>query len=154
MPRAKGYLLAHTPELVEAILTDWRAGHTYKRMSKEHDLTPNTVAGIVGRNKKPGEVSERTFFHPRPSEARERPTVPSVRRPPLSGGKMPTGRSVVHQPKMVAVAGARFRECQYIAGVPSADDTCKCRAATGVSRVYCPEHEARVWRPVRSEEAA
>ena len=150
MPRAKGYLLNHTPELVAAILTDWRAGHTYKRMSKEHDLTKNIVAGIVGRNKKQGEVSERTFFHPPPSEARERLTIPSVR--PSRRGKMPTGRSVIPTHKMVA--GARFRACQWIPGEPSADDACKCQAATGASRVYCPEHEVRVWRPVRSEEAA
>ena len=149
MPRAKGYLLAHTPELVEAILTDWRAGHTYKRMSKEHDLTPNTVAGIVGRNKKPGEVSERTFFHPPPSEARERPTLPGGR--PSRRGKMPTGRSVIPTHKMVA--STRYRECQWIAGEPTADDACKCGAAAGASRVYCKEHEARVWRQARSEEA-
>ena len=153
MPRAKGYLLAHSAECVDAILTDWRGGATYREMIKKYDLTNCQIAGIVGRNKKRGEVSERTFFHTPPSEARERPTLPSVQRPPRpSGGKMPTGRSVVHTAKMVA--GARFRACQWIPGEPSADDACKCGAATGESRVYCSEHEKRVWRPERSEEAA
>ena len=119
MPRTKGYLLAHTPELVEAILADWREGVTYAQMATRFDLKKNMIAGIVGRNKKRGEVSERTFFHPPPSEARERPTLPGGR--PSRRGKMPTGRSVIPTHKMVA--STRYRECQWIAGEPTADGT-------------------------------
>ena len=52
------------------------------------------------------------------------------------------------------VPGVRFRECQWIAGEPSADDACKCGAAAGPSRVYCPAHEARAWYVRQSQEAA
>lgn len=153
MPRAKGYLLAYTPERIEEILTDWRGGATCAQMATRFDLTKNMITGIVGRNKQPGETSERTFFHSRPSESREKPTLPTVKRPPrLRGKKMPTGRSVVKTHRMVG--GLHFRTCQWIAGEPRADDACKCGSATGPGRVYCPEHEIRARRPVQSEEAA
>ena len=49
------------------------------------------------------------------------------------------------------VCDARFPACQWIAGEPSANDACKCGAATGASRVYCPEHEMRAGGARRSE---
>ena len=44
--------------------------------------------------------------------------------------------------------GMRFRGCQWIAGDPKPchDDACKCGAAVGESRVYCPVHEVKARR--------
>ena len=39
----------------------------------------------------------------------------------------------------------RFRFCQYIAGKPSPDDTCKCGRETKPRSPYCPEHDARCY---------
>lgn len=143
----KGTLLTHTPERVDAILAAWRGGASYGAIAKLFDLEKNVVAGIVYRNRAPGEESGRAFRPPGWS-----PGPAPKRLEHLSGGHMPTWRTVVHTAKMAS--GARFKGCQWIAHEPSADDACKCGAATGASRVYCPEHEARAWYVRRSEEAA
>ena len=44
------------------------------------------------------------------------------------------------------VPGVLIQGCQYIAGEPSADDSCKCGAAVGETRIYCPEHEIKARR--------
>ncbi|NIA67925.1 hypothetical protein HBA54_04905 [Pelagibius litoralis] len=34
----------------------------------------------------------------------------------------------------------RFKSCQYIAGEPSTDDSCKCGAPTDEGGIYCDQH--------------
>ena len=137
----------HAPELVDAILEGWRGGESYGAMAKRFSLTKGSVAGIVYYNRGPGEESAPSFLPPRSA-----PDPAPKRLEHHSGGHMPTGRTVVHTAKMVS--GFNPKTCQWIAGEPSADDACKCGAATGASRVYCPAHEARAWYVRRSEEAA
>lgn len=43
-------------------------------------------------------------------------------------------------------AAPKGRQCQWIEGDPSADDTCKCRAWTVEGKPYCQEHLARAYR--------
>ena len=138
----------HTPEVVEAILAAWRAGATYDQAGKAFGLNKGMVAGIVERNKEPGE---------------ER--VPLLRVPPAADSSGPaitrlarwnnnTGMPLRLARMAKMASGARFRECQWIPGEPSADDACKCGAKTGRSRVYCPEHEARAWPAAQAGESA
>ncbi len=138
MPTPRGTLLAHTRELVDAIMAGWRAGHTYGRMGKEHHLEKNVVAGIVYRNKEPGELSARSGRPPR-SDLGSAPK----RLPHHSGGHMPTGRTVVHTAKMAS--GARFRACQWIQGEKGVDfklyaQAPRCRAPVRIGSSYCNFH--------------
>lgn len=47
-------------------------------------------------------------------------------------------------PRTGAISG--FNTCQYIAGEASADDSCKCGAATEYGSPWCPTHYALCWR--------
>ncbi len=149
----KGTLLAHTPEHVGAILAAWRAGVSYGALAEQFGLTRSMVAGIINRNKEPDEESARPF---RP--AGWAPGPAPKRLPHHSGGHMPTGRTVVHTAKM-AVPGARFRDCQYIAGEKGVDfnlyaQAPKCPAETKPGSPYCPAHHLRCHVKTRSQEAA
>lgn len=135
----------HTPELIEVILAAWRGGSSYGQMSRRFALTKHIVAGIIFRNKEPGEEAVRPFR----GGPVQGPRVCRLSRP---GGSQALPFPMARLAKM---ARARCRTCQWIAAEPSADDRCKCGPPTGSSRVYCPEHEARAWCKVpRVEEAA
>ena len=146
MSRPRDTLVTHTQERVDAILAAWRDGASYGAIAKRLDLEKNVVAGIVYRNKETGQMGQRAFRPPGWG-----PGPAPKRLEHHSGGHMPTGRTVVGTHKMAS--GARYRECQWIAGEPSADDRCKCGGATGANRVYCPAHEDRARRPVQAREA-
>ena len=153
MPVSKGTLLYHTRELVDDILADWRGGASYVETAARLNLSKSTVAGIVYRNKEPDEESARPF---RP--AGWAPGPAPKRLPHHSGGHMPTGRTVVHTAK-IAVPGARFAACQYIAGQKGVDfnlyaQAPKCPAETKPGSPYCPAHHLRCHVKTRSEEAA
>lgn len=121
----------HTPEVIDAVLAAWRAGAGYVEIGKNFNLSTGMVAGIVERNKEPGEKH-----------------VPPLRSPPAP--RVECLPRAIKRPVRTG-HGARFAACQWIAGEPSADDRCKCCAATGASRVYCRKHEARVWRSAPAE---
>lgn len=44
------------------------------------------------------------------------------------------------------VGTARFKECQWIAGDPSASDECKCRHPVEDGKPYCSDHAAIAYR--------
>ncbi len=141
MSRPRGTLLAHTPERVDAILAAWRGGASYGEMAKRFDLEKNVVAGIVYRNRAPGEESARAFRPPRWS-----PGPKPKRLEHLSGGHMPTGRSVVHTAKMVP--GGTFSGCQWIVGEKGVDfklyaQAPRCPARVKPGSPYCPAHHKR-----------
>lgn len=46
------------------------------------------------------------------------------------------------KPRATAV-GPRSRQCQWIEGLPTRDDSCKCLAETPPGEPYCPSHEHR-----------
>ena len=118
-------------------------------MGKWHGKTPNVIAGIIDRNKQPGEKSKRSFRPPGWAPGPRAYNRPPERLPCPSGeGHMPTGRTVVPQKKMTS--GDRFRECQWIANEPSSNDSCKCRAPAGRTGIYCNDHEARARRPAQA----
>ena len=150
----RGTLLAHTRELVDAILAGRRGGATYSQMAKELGLEKNVVAGIVYRNKQPGEESARPFR----SKGWGVGKAPK-RLEHLSGGQIPTGRTVVHTAKMAS--GARFRECQYIQGEKGVDFKLyaaapRCPAETLPGSSYCEFHDGlcHAKAPTRAQEAA
>lgn len=39
-----------------------------------------------------------------------------------------------------------FRRCQYIAGEPLADDSCKCNRPVDTRSAYCREHHRLCWQ--------
>lgn len=43
--------------------------------------------------------------------------------------------------------GKRPRACQWIAGEPGPDDSCKCGAPVAPGKPWCEPHQARAWRP-------
>ena len=135
-----GRLTRHTQKLVDAVLTAWRAGASYTEMGKSFGIGKNTIAGLVARNKRTGEVAKRSF-RPRGWAPAD---VPLKRLPQTqdTGGKMPMGRAAIHT-EMEPVG--KEKTCQWIAGDPSSDDKCKCGADTGDSNLYCPNHEERAW---------
>ncbi len=152
MPVSKGTLLNHTRELVDDILTDWRGGASYVETAARLNLNKSTVAGIVYRNKEPGEESARSFFE-EPSTARTKPALPPMRRAP-EGDRRPKWMMSRRM-----VPGARFRDCQYIKGQKGVDFNLyaaapKCPAETKPGSPYCPAHHLRCHVKTRSEEAA
>ena len=46
----------------------------------------------------------------------------------------------------------RFRFCQYIAGKPGPDDTCKCGLPVKPRSPYYPEHDARCYPAAEAAE--
>ena len=148
----KGTLLAHTPEHVGAILAAWRAGVSYGALAEQFGLTSSMVAGIINRNKKLGEESERSFFE-EPSTARTKPALPPMRRAP-EGDRRPKWMMSRRM-----VSGARFAACQYIKGQKGVDfnlyaQAPKCPAETKPGSPYCPAHHLRCHVKTRSQEAA
>jgi GcrA cell cycle regulator len=132
-----------------ARLTDlWDQGMAARLIAVDIGLTKSAIVGKAHRLELPGRASP--ILHcaqaaPESKTRRQAACEPPKRLPLHSGGHMPTGRSVVHMAKMAS--GARFTGCQWIADEPTSNDSCKCGAAVGASRVYCPPHEARAWRP-------
>ncbi len=147
----------HAPEVIDAIMTAWRAGASYGQAGKPFGYSKGVVAGIVSRNKNPGEMGARPF---RPALGPRIKCLPPARKSPAAPMLPPARKAPAgdRRPKWMLshrmVSGLHFRTCQWISGEPSADDRCKCRAAVGESRVYCPRHELRAWRRERAGEAA
>lgn len=46
------------------------------------------------------------------------------------------------------------KECQWIEGEPTCDDSCKCLVATVPGKSYCEEHQKRAYvvKPVKEDE--
>jgi hypothetical protein len=130
----------HPPEIIDAILAAWRGGASYPQMAKDFETSINVVAGIVYRNRAPGEESARPFFQ-ESSEARERPVLPAMcLQRSSAGGHMPTGRTVTHMAKMAS--GFRPKTCQFFEGAPG-PDFWKCGKPTAGSTAYCEPHYRR-----------
>ena len=132
----------------------WLGGVSARLIAIDMNLSKNAVVGKAHRLElagRPSPILHCARAAPESKTQRQAACKPPKRLEHHSGGHMPTGRTVVHTAKMVS--GFNPKTCQWIAGEPSADDACKCGAATGASRVYCPAHEARAWY-VRPSEAA
>jgi len=134
-----------SPEMIEKIMDGWRSGLTYDEIAERMEETEGVIAGIISRNKREGETSLRknafgfSSLHQRLD--------------PIELGILALGDR--DKSKMLgatiprAFSLASFRKCQWIAGEPSKDESCKCGKKTGEGRVYCPRHEIE---SVRKEE--
>ena len=119
---------SHPFELVQAVLVDWRRNETYTQIANRYNISANAVAGIIGRNKMPGEKAQRGFHRSR-----------------NLGSSVNLTSSVERLPSVTK------RSCQWISGEPSADDSCKCGEPVVVVGVYCTSHQAMTTRPPRKE---
>lgn len=66
----------------------------------------------------------------------------------LEAQREPAKLSPVHEavpPTPPADIGPPHRRCQWIAGEPSGDDSCKCLRETEPGRSFCPTHHARAY---------
>ncbi len=126
-----------TEERVARLTELWNEGMAARLIAVDIGLTKNAIIGKAHRLELPDRPSPilhcaRTFRTPRSS-----PGPAPKRLEHLSGGHMPTGRSVVHTAKMAS--GARFRECQFFAEEPG-PDSCKCGKPTIAGTAYCETH--------------
>lgn len=149
-----------TEERVARLSELWKQGVAAQLIGVDIGLTKNAVIGKAHRLELPGRGSPIDYSgrSPEKKALRQAAFEQPKRLTPLGGGKMPTGRSVVQTHRMVA-GGRMFRACQWIEGEKGVDfefyaDAPRCPAVVQGKSSYCPEHEARVWRPVRSEGAA
>jgi len=135
---------SHPFELVQAVLVDWRRNETYTQIANRYNISANAVAGIIGRNKMPGEKAQRGFHRSRNLGSSVNLTS-SVERLPSVTKRCEKSK----KDQKDYVAG--FRSCQWISGEPSADDSCKCGEPVVVVGVYCTSHQAMTTRPPRKE---
>ena len=134
----------------------WLDGVSAGLIAKQMDLSKNVVIGKVHRLRLPGRPSpirsgEQTVPKKEKIAATTKPAkpkIPTTRTFSYHRGhhKRKTGLPTSTPKFARVVTGVLFRGCQWITGEPSADDSCKCGAAVGETRVYCPEHEIKARR--------
>jgi hypothetical protein len=108
-----------------------------------------TAAKAVGRLEKQGRIvvqrgwtaRQVTIIGTGESTAQIRQITRVVRKP-----TRPTDRivDVFSGPRVV---GPRGRQCQWIEGEPSGDDSCKCLRETALGVSWCPTHRMRIFLP-------
>ena len=135
----------------------WLDGVSARLIAKQMDLSKNAVIGKAHRLELPNRpspivYSDKTSPKKESLTATTKPAKATVRKPsphPVMhlahpNSKTGTARGIATFPRVAL--DARIRGCQWIAGEPSADDACKCGAAVGETRIYCPEHEIKARR--------
>lgn len=108
-----------------------------------------TAAKAVGRLEKQGRIAvlrgwtERqvTIVATGKSTARIRQATRVARKPPRSQIR---AVNVISGPRIV---GPKGRQCQWIEGEPSGDDSCKCLRETEQGTSWCPPHRMRIFLP-------
>jgi hypothetical protein len=108
-----------------------------------------TAAKAVGRLEQQGRIAVRRGWTARQATitATGESTAPiaqadrAARKPPCPGGSSPV---VPAGPRIV---GPRGRQCQWIGGVPSGDDSCKCLRETARGTSWCPAHLECIYLP-------
>ena len=117
--------------------------------------SPSSAAKLVARLEGAGRIAvERTRSTRRVTIAdtgtrttESRPGGALSRREPV---RKQSSAPVIPLPRRV---GPKGRQCQWIEGEPSADDSCKCRLETIPGKPWCAAHYPRVWRPAQRVEA-
>ena len=109
-----------------------------------------TAAKAVGRLEQQGRIAVRRGWTARQATitATGESTAPiaqairDARRPPQL-----SARSVITALPGPRIVGPRERQCQWIAGEPSGDDSCKCLRETAQGVSWCPAHLERIFLP-------
>ncbi len=122
----------------------WLAGTATLLIGVELGMSKNAVVGKAHRLGLPRRESPITYSG---KAAKGQPKLPPARKA-LDDSR--PNWMLSH--RMAAVGRFHSGACQWIENDPSADDTCKCGAPTGASRVYCSEHEGKAWCPAQVEE--
>lgn len=126
-----------TPRRTAKLTELWLAGWSARRIARFIGTSANAVVGKSNR-----------LHLPRRANPVDRSRAKAkVTRLPLSQAK---DRSLGKHRALLAVfrhGGHRFATCQWIAGEPTIDDSCKCGAPTLKGAPYCADHWARAWRP-------
>ena len=120
------------------------------------ELSTLTISRMMGRSKNAVIGRARRLELP----ARPNPIEPDYSAPRPAPAS-PARWSLNDTPRLLPDPGPLPKHCQWIAGEPSAHDSCKCLAPTVPGRPYCAEHQARAVERVlpryvttRSEAAA
>jgi len=108
-----------------------------------------TAAKAVGRLEQQGRIvvlrgwtaRQATIAATGASASPVRQAARSPRRPPKPKNHLVTAFS---GPRVV---GPRGRQCQWIEGEPSGDDSCKCLRETAPGVSWCPVHRERIFLP-------
>ncbi len=125
---------------VDGVMKSWREGWTYAEIAKAHGFNMSQTKAIISKNRTEKERGTKraqirySIFHQKSG---------AVKKCPTSLDPLPT--ETAPRPSQSFV-GIHFRKCQWIAGKPSADESCKCGEKTGPDRVYCPSHKEKAKR--------
>ncbi len=131
---------------VDGVMKSWREGWKYVDIGKAHGFNMNQTKAIIGKNRTEKERASKraqirySNFHQKSG---------AVKKCPTSLEPLPT--ETAPRPSQSFV-GIHFRKCQWIAGKPSADESCKCGEKTGAGRVYCRSHEIKAVRADYNEQ--
>jgi len=113
------------------------AGVSYSEIGRQMGRTKNAV---LGKSRRMGWGGQRGY--PIRAKKERRPQAPKRTSGELT--KKLSKAKGVHQLK-AKTAGMRFRSCQWIDGLPSPDDLCKCGAPTERGSPWCSQHGARIY---------
>lgn len=133
-----------TPERVERLKELWNAGLSGAAIGRQLGMSKNAVVGKAGR------LNLATRSNPiRPGKGAPLNPPVAVRKRFLTGraADRTKGRDKRLVAGMFKHGGLRFRQCQWIAGEPRRDDSCKCLAPTVNGSPWCAEHIRRIWVP-------
>jgi hypothetical protein len=143
-------LLDHLYSWLTECAADGRVCPGNTEIAKRYEFSSvATAAKAVGRLEEQGRIAvlrgwtarQVTINASGESTAQIRQTTRVVRKPP-----QPTDRivDVFSGPRVV---GPRGRQCQWIEGEPSGDDSCKCLRETALGVSWCPTHQTRIFLP-------
>lgn len=126
-------------------------GLTHAAIGEAVGLTKSQVTGLLHRGGLCRSADRRPAGRKAPEPGASRTRAPLRERPVDGVGTSERAASGRRRRELgqtrpleaFAGSGVRFRRCQYIAGRPSADDTCKCGRPTDSRGVYCAAHQAR-----------
>lgn len=140
--RSRAEALQRHADLVEAIRAGLAARKSYRAIAEDLGVGRWRVeklaraAGLTGGAPKPVPLPSAPS---RPADGLAVERREPLRRPQADVRPLPPRRHPVG-------VGPAPRTCQWIAGEPTGDDSCKCGAETLPGRPYCLEHELRAWR--------
>ena len=95
-------------------------------------------------------IAPTLFFEP----AQRTPRGRTVTAPVVIQMDPVDGRAARRKPIRPGFTAAPAKTCQWIAGQPTPDDSCKCLAPSAPGVSYCPDHAARAYRVLPRSVAA
>ncbi len=137
-----------TPERISRLTELWADGVSASLIAKEMELGKNAVIGKAHRLELPRRPSPILRNGPAPkTDVIAEATGAEARK--LADDRKPQWL-LSHR----MAPSAHSRTCQFIAGEPSSDDTCKCGEPVRRGSSYCPAHHRRCWMRPKPRRAA